>query len=324
MATKKSNGVENFYDDVLVDENLVSDQEKTEFEIDPQEAQDQAQAMDAEVSSTNSGESKSYGQFEVDGIESMSSYVTDDPILDAFYGSYAPADGISATESAEVIIGADNRIKINATNVYPWRAICALKITTKNGRRFIGTGWMISKRTVITAGHCVYMHNEGGWVRSVEVIPGLNGALRPYSSAVGTSFRSTQGWVNSRSRNHDYGAIILPANTNLGNLTGSFGIAVKNDAFLKAANLNLSGYPGDKGGNEQWYMAQRTKSVSTRVIYYNIDTYGGQSGAPVWILTGGKRYAVGIHTNGASSGNSATRIVTAVFNNLVSWKNQGL
>jgi len=99
---------------------------------------------------------------------------------------------------------------------------------------------------------------------------------------------------------------------------------VKDDNFLKNATLNLSGYPGDKGGNQQWFMARKTKSVSSRRIVYDIDTMGGQSGSPVWYLTNGQRYAVGVHTNGVSSGNSATRIVTPVFNNLIAWKNLGL
>ena len=71
-------------------------------------------------------------------------------------------------------------------------------------------------------------------------------------------------------------------------------------------------------------MAQRTKSVSARVITYDIDTMGGQSGSPVWILQNGQRYGVGVHTNGASTGNSATRIDTAVYNRMLGWKNEGL
>lgn len=241
--------------------------------------------------------------------------------VDAIYGSYPELlDRISM----EVIIGVDNRVRVTNTTIYPWRAICALKIKAADGRNFIGTGWLVSPRTVITAGHCVYMHDAGGWARSIEVIPGLNDASRPYGRHVGTALRSVTGWTQSKNRDHDYGAIILPPGNRPGAQTGTFGFAVRDDAFLRNAMLNLSGYPSDKaGGNQQWFHAQRTKSVSSRVITYEIDTVGGQSGSPVWILQNGQRYAVGVHTNGASSGNSATRIVSAVFNNLQSWKNLG-
>jgi glutamyl endopeptidase len=244
-------------------------------------------------------------------------------VLDAFFASYPPATERSGG-AQEVIIGTDDRVRINPTTAFPWRAICALKITAADGSRWIGTGWFVSARTVITAGHCVYIHDRGGWVRSVEVIPAANGALRPFGSATTSTVRSVNGWTNSRNSDFDYGAIILPQNSRLGDRTGWFGLAVKDDAFLSSATLNLSGYPGDKGGNEQWFMSRRAKSLTGRRIVYDIDTMGGQSGAPVWYLLNGQRYAVGVHTNGHSSGNSATRIVTPVFNNLVAWKNQGL
>lgn len=249
---------------------------------------------------------------------------TESQPLDALYASYPDLIPEALAQMTEVIIGSDNRVRINPTTSYPWRAICALKITAKNGSRWIGTGWLISARTVITAGHCVYMHDQGGWAKSIEVIPAMNDASRPYGSASSSTLRSVTGWTDSKNRESDYGAIILPASFRPGATTGFFGFGVKDDAYLNASVLNLSGYPGDKGGNQQWFMALKPKSTSSRVITYDIDTIGGQSGAPVWVKVGEARTAVGIHTNGHSSGNSATRIVTAVFNNLVTWKNLGL
>jgi V8-like Glu-specific endopeptidase len=257
--------------------------------------------------------------------EGSAGLVIDQPnveLLDAIYASYPEL--MASREAIEVIIGADNRVRINPTTSYPWRAICALKITAQNNTQWIGTGWLVSPRTVITAGHCVYMHDQGGWAKRIEVVPAQNGGLRPYGSGVSSNLRSVVGWTQSKNREYDYGAIILPSTYKPGNQTGYFGFAVRDDNYLKSAVLNLSGYPGDKGGNEQWFMAMQTKSVSTRVIVYNIDTMGGQSGAPVWVKVGNTRYCVGIHTNGHNSGNSATRIVQAVYNNIQNWKNQGL
>lgn len=243
--------------------------------------------------------------------------------MDALFASYSELLP-QARVITEVIIGTDDRVRVNPTTSFPWRAICALKITAQNNTHWIGTGWMVGPRTVMTAGHCVYMHDQGGWAKSIEVIPACNGSVRPYGSAVSSDLRSVVGWTQNKNRDNDYGAIILPANKRLGDQTGYFGYAVKDDSYLMSAILNLAGYPGDKpGGNEQWFMALKTKSVSARVITYDIDTVGGQSGAPVWIKVGDARYCVGIHTNGASSGNSATRIVTAVFNNIQAWKAQG-
>ncbi|MEO5681149.1 MAG: serine protease [Chitinophagaceae bacterium] len=244
--------------------------------------------------------------------------------MDAFFASYSDLLNEAQNRQEVIIPGTDDRVRINPTTSFPWRAICALKITAADGTRWIGTGWLVSPRTVITAGHVVYMHDHGGWARSIEVIPAMNDAARPYGSCSSSTFRSVNGWTGSKNSDYDYAAIVLPANCRLGDRTGWFGLAVKDDAFLRNAILNLSGYPGDKGGNQQWFMSRKTKSVSARRIVYDIDTMGGQSGSPVWILVNGQRYGVGVHTNGHLSGNSATRIVTAVYNNMIAWKNLGL
>ena len=236
--------------------------------------------------------------------------------IDAYFASFKEKE-------LENIIGTDDRTRISPTTSYPWRAICALRIRTKTGKNYVGTGWLISPRTVITAGHCVYMHDEGGWAQSIEVIPAMNGALRPYGSGVSATFRSVTGWTNDRNRDFDYGAIILPSAYRPGSTVGTFGFATRNDSTIMSLTLNLSGYPADKGADTQWFMSRKPKAVSARVITYDIDTMGGQSGSPVWFLQDGNRYAIGIHTNGSNSGNSATRIVQDVYNNLVNWKALG-
>jgi glutamyl endopeptidase len=50
-----------------------------------------------------------------------------------------------------------------------------------------------------------------------------------------------------------------------------------------------------------------------------MDTYGGQSGAPVYIKRNGQRYVVGIHNYGAQTGNSATRVTQPVYALLAKW-----
>ena len=119
-------------------------------------------------------------------LEESGTSLTEDeePILDAFYASYGQLKQEAASQMREVIIGTDNRVRINPTTSYPWRAICALKITAANGTKWIGTGWLISPRTVITAGHCVYMHDEGGWAKSIEVIPARNDTTNPIAQPV--------------------------------------------------------------------------------------------------------------------------------------------
>jgi V8-like Glu-specific endopeptidase len=222
---------------------------------------------------------------------------------------------------AESVIGQDDRVQITATTQYPWRAIASLVITARDNSVWIGTGWFISPRTLITAGHCVYIHgnnpNRNGWVKQIQVMAGRDGGNLPYGSVTSDEFNSVEGWVNDGDENFDYGAITLPVP--LGDTVGVFGFGVFADGDLQNSPANISGYPGDKPQGTQWYDARTIVAVNHRKVYYDIDTAGGQSGAPVIRIVGGQRVAVAVHAYGGHTSNSGTRINDTVYARMKSW-----
>lgn len=226
-------------------------------------------------------------------------------------------------ETLEVVIGRDDRKRITNTKVNPWKKICHLKIQTATGKFYLGTGFFIGPRTIVTAGHCVYIHSQGGWAKQITVTPGRNESQTPFKSYTATSFRSVKGWVKDKSRSYDYGVIILPQDAAIPSEIGAFGFGSYPDQLLRKKKLNTAGYPGDKPSGTMWFHGRKAKAIDSRTITYDIDTAGGQSGSAVWILGDGKRIVVGIHTNGALSGNSATRITKPVFENLKRWRTEG-
>ena len=231
-----------------------------------------------------------------------------------------PAETL-AYDEPESVCGADNRVHISPASAIPWRWCCELLITMANGSGARGTGWFIGPRTVMTAGHVVFSQAAGGWAKSIEVIPGMDAASRPYGSQTGTSFRSVTGWTSNGDPEYDYGAVILP-NNNLGNTVGYFGFTSLSDGDLQNLLVNTSGYPGDKPFGTQWFNAGTITQVTGRRLYYMLDTFGGQSGSAVWRLKDGNRHGVGIHGYGGCP-NKAVRITTPVFNNMLAWKNLG-
>jgi glutamyl endopeptidase len=225
-------------------------------------------------------------------------------------------DGGAGTES---IIGADNRTRVTNTAVYPYSAI--VHIVSDIGGC---TGWMIGPDTVATAGHCLYDPNEDKWASFATVYPGRDGDHLPYGSADGVEFFSVTGWVHDGNTNYDYGAIKL--DKRIGDSTGWFGYRYQSGSMNGTAE-NISGYPGDKPYGTQWQHADHIRETYKHKLLYANDTYGGQSGSPVYQSS----YAhcgvcsIAIHTNGVyggSSYNRGTRITKEVFENLNTWKAQ--
>jgi glutamyl endopeptidase len=223
----------------------------------------------------------------------------------------------------ETVHGPDDRVKITNTDIYPWRAIASLVITAADNSQWIGTGWFIGPHTLMTAGHVVYIKNSGvpgrdGWVKSIIVMPGRNGNKLPYGSITSNSFRSVTGWTKDGNENFDYGGIIL--SKDLGKTTGWFGFGIYSDADLLATTGNIAGYPGDKPAGSMWFDSHKIASVNSRKVYYDIDTYGGQSGSAVYRIINGNRIGIAIHAYGGATTNSGTRIIKDVYNNMVAWK----
>lgn len=223
----------------------------------------------------------------------------------------------------EAIVGEDERSPIVPTTAHPYRAIASLLIVAADDSRWIGTGWFISPRTVITAGHCVCIKNSpvprrNGFVKSIEVIPARNGNERPFGSAIGRTFRAPTEWSDAGNANHDYGAVIL--DTPLGDSVGAFGFGVYTDAQLLAVTANISGYPDDKTSGTQWFHSRKLANVSSQKVFYAVDTAGGQSGSPVWRIINRRRFAFAIHTYGGRTTNSGTRITQAAHDDLTAWK----
>lgn len=212
----------------------------------------------------------------------------------------------------ESIIGFDSRFHVNPY-AYPQRAVALI---TYNGSTHC-TGWLVSPDTLVTAGHCVHgggSNGRWGTTTAFRIYPGFSDGYAPYGYCQPREVYSSLGWITAADGDADVGVIKL--NCAIGNATGYFSYFVAAQTDNTAITIN--GYPGDKAdGNQQWGSTGIILRSTPAKIYYDNDTTGGMSGAPVWLQHDKTAWSLGIHTNGESllspGANGGTRISQDVF-----------
>ncbi|MFC7440188.1 trypsin-like serine peptidase [Laceyella putida] len=240
----------------------------------------------------------------------------------------APSGPVSVKDMGykerESIIGRDDRTQVTNTGEYPYRAIVYIEFEV-DGNRASCSGFLIDPDTVATAGHCVYDPERKRWAEKVKVYPGRNGSDAPYGYAEEVDLYTVDGWKNQGDENFDYGAIKL--NREIGNEVGWFGYRWQSNTLV-GTKENISGYPGDKPTGTQWQHSDEIRQETATKLFYANDTYGGQSGSPVYNGTDFPDCgicAIAIHAYGTGWDrpyNSGTRMNESIFNNLTNWKNQ--
>lgn len=248
-----------------------------------------------------------------------------------------PQDTPRTAKGLLTVIGGDDRQQISETQRAPWRMICSLSMHSQQGSKYVGTGWMVGPKTVITAGHCV-LDQRAGQMAAIDVTPGRNHDIRPFGtiSVSGENTEVHPNWKNSFDPDFDIGVIHLPES--LGEETGWFSFAVAEKKDLLEKQMNVGGYPFAIGqeavsGKELWWHKEAIVDTSDRRIFYATDTSGGQSGSPVWAFEDESDgpIVIGIHAYGASlvkantadggfqQANSAPRIDASIAEYISNW-----
>ena len=258
------------------------------------------------------------------------------------------------TYTVNGIIGSDNRERVGDYQHLPFSAIAYISVTYPSGHTYPSTAAMISPNAALTAAHCLYDPEEGGWATAITVYPAVNGSIGflhyPYGSATANEIAiSIPYFENGSDARWDWGVIRL--NSNIGSNSGYLGFQCI-ETSLSAAPIMISGYPGDLNDywdtRDQFYhifritadiSSQTTASNGTmydcRMITYKVDTSPGQSGSPVLYDNNGTYQIIGIHSQGhypddgdgnpendtVCTRNNGFGLTSQVFHFLLSYKN---
>ncbi len=220
----------------------------------------------------------------------------------------------------------DGRVRITNTSDYPYRAICAI-IARKNGKESLATGFFVSPRLLLTAGHFLFNNPNlaPGWVDEVTVLAGANGTPNAeYGSFIveKSNLVVSRAWHERSDQFLDYGGIMLTEN--LGGSVGTFALKSFSASEIREMSISIFGYPVDKPYLTLWGDSGRINDVRLQSIRYRLFTGAGMAGAPVIYVPDGSDsndpvFAIGIHNRSFPTSKSATRFTESTLQNIKAW-----
>ncbi|UNM06305.1 MAG: trypsin-like serine protease [Holosporaceae bacterium] len=207
-------------------------------------------------------------------------------------------------------------------------------------RTYVGSGVMIDEYHVLTAAHNLFYRAYKTGPSVVRVYPGRAGEDIPHA-AEAVTFVVHPGYVLGSEEEYkgcDLGLIVI--DQPIGAKVGYLPYQVFSDDDLVGKLLHVVGYPAliheeaeaegrpkfkQLTGQDMYHMSGLVNKVIGGHIYYFLDTYGGQSGAPVLKeVAPGEFVIVGIHTYGGSKeeGNLGTHLSPDKVEYIDRWKEE--
>ena len=216
----------------------------------------------------------------------------------------------------------DNRQWVSDTTAHPYSAVVQVSVTFSDGTSGMGSGVMIGRNDVLTAGHNLW-DEWGGYATKVEVTPAKNGPYEPFGSFAAKSWTVSDSYRAYDSFDDDYGVINLAQN--IGDETGYLNYSAAYEYNIVGQNVTITGYPGDRSDGERMYTADGSVAFYDSwdtIGYTDIYTAPGMSGSPIYLTSGAdENTVVGVHTYSAFYGfyNGGTLLTDEAVADIAEW-----
>ncbi len=213
----------------------------------------------------------------------------------------------------------DTRTQVADTMQGPSNGIAYISGTFADGAKFSATGFYIDSTHLVTAGHVAYdLAEGGGFVTSMTVTPGKNGATAAGAAETVTQVAVDPSWYASRGNNENFDVAVLTVSSSAGYTPTTFSLSAESTATLTGQTVSTTGYPGEKGsgtlqGTYQYTASGTIDAVGTDELYStHLPITAGDSGSPVYTTTSTGGYAaLGIAAWGSTSTDGYTRLTTS-------------
>lgn len=224
------------------------------------------------------------------------------------------------------VIGADDRVRVENTLDTPYHMIGYLVSVFPQGQMTRGTGWLFGSKAVVTAAHCLYNTDFGGYATKVAFFPAYDNDCATTDMSYGYSGAETFQIPSSYVENpnvriaSDIGVIKLT--DPLGDTFGYFGAASFTEGSLTNQYVYTSGYPSQPKGwantFDQWKTSGTIFDEAPYNMFFMFDLTEGASGSPIYQPKGGYT-SLGVATGGGGSGSQLYNYGTRITSEYLKW-----
>lgn len=184
--------------------------------------------------------------------------------------------------TVQSIFGTDDRTRLDlaATQSYPATVTVRISCTWSDGYTAFGTGTLVGRNDILTAGHVVYSATHGGVAPTITLQPGYQNGSSASGQLSGTDVVPfSTNWASTQPVND---LAIVHTSELIGDKLGWTGPSSLVPGTLSTLAVKSIGYPADIDAGKVMVQTQGTvdaRSGGLLMFRDDLDLAGGQSGS---------------------------------------------